>query len=256
MKRAIAVMTCLLLVSLAGSARAGDEASPHARRIANSAEPVVRPGAKVTYADTYCTMNFVFRGSDGRDYLATAGHCPLDQAVESRKTWRRGQGLPAFDASGIRIGEFAMAVFLPNEDIDIALIRLDANVDPNPEMEFFGGPTKMNDEISTGPEVLNMYGHGMGLGDVKRDRNLVTFGGFDDKESIFATGAAIFGDSGSPVTTDANEALGILSAGTVAVRIPESGAPYPGNTIIVRLPHNVAFAEKVMKLRLTLQTAE
>ncbi|MDQ3962456.1 MAG: S1 family peptidase [Actinomycetota bacterium] len=252
-RKTIVVSLALLGLSLAPTAGFADA---NAHGIQSAGEPVVRPGAKVLYRDAYCTMNFVFKGSDGNDYVGTAGHCPFQGNKEAVRRWKKGRGLEARDASGIRIGEFAFAARVKDDDIDFALIRLDRGVEANPEMEFFGGPTGLNDDITYGLELINMYGHGLVFGDVKRDRQFLTPNGFDDKESIFATGAASPGDSGAPVTTDEDEALGIFVEGGAALRIPESGPPYPGNTIIVRLPHNIALAEDELDLRLRLVTVK
>ncbi|MDQ3956751.1 MAG: hypothetical protein M3273_00350 [Actinomycetota bacterium] len=58
--------------------------------------PGVRPGAwvEISFPDRAyiysCTLNFLFEGSDGRRYAATAGHCPLEDAQKGRFTWRSG----------------------------------------------------------------------------------------------------------------------------------------------------------------------
>ena len=250
---AVTVASALLLSSAPG-ARASWEAPPAAADRQPSA--TVRPGAKVLYSGTYCTMNFVFSGSDGQNYVGTAGHCPLSgrQAVE---TYGPGDGIEAQDSTGTRIGEFAYAAVqrTPGTGIDFALIRLDRGIKPNPEMTFFGGPTGINNEINHEAQIVNGYGHGMVVGDVKPERQFLAAGGFDSEKLIVATGLAAPGDSGSPVTTEEEEALGVIVAISGMAQWSNGGIPYAGNTMIVRLRPNIALAEKRLGVRLKLGTA-
>lgn len=246
------VLASALLVSSAPDVRAS-------RKVQAAADlqpsDTVRPGAKVLYSGTHCTLNFVFSGSDGRNYVGTAGHCPLAgrQAVE---TYGPGDGIEAQDSTGARIGEFAYAAAerTPGTGIDFALIRLDPGIEPNPEMTFFGGPTGINTEINHEAQIVNSYGHGMVVGDVKPERQFLAAGGFDSDKLIVATGAAAPGDSGSPVTTEDEEALGVIVAISGMAQWSDGGIPYAGNTMIVRLEPNIALAEEQLGVQLELST--
>jgi len=56
---------------------------------------------------TGCTLNFAFRGSDDRLYIASAGHCFVDDGVE--QAWPAGSGAVVQSGLGAnpRIGELA-----------------------------------------------------------------------------------------------------------------------------------------------------
>ena len=247
------ILASALLLSSAPGVRASWEEPAAADLQPNDA---VRPGAKVLYSGTYCTMNFVFSGSDGRNYVGTAGHCPL-AGREAVETYGYGDGIEAQDSTGKRIGEFAYAAAwrTPGTGIDFALIRLDPGIEPNPEMTFFGGPTSINDEINHEPQIVNSYGHGMVIGDVKPERQFLAAGGFDSDKLIVAAGVAAFGDSGSPVTTEEDEALGIMVAISAMTQWSDGGIPYAGNTMVARLRPNIAHAEEHLGLQLKLRTA-
>src|SRR5918995_2457545 len=134
---------------------------PTAAPVGTGTCPGVRPGAIVSSDKGQCTFNFLFNGSDGRQYIGTAGHCILgDSAIGGgdfgEESWAPGAGPEARDASGNRIGEFAYAIL--QDPKDFALIRLDPSVQANPGMCHFGGPTATNDQPPGGLVVLNHYG--------------------------------------------------------------------------------------------------
>jgi hypothetical protein len=56
----------------------------------------VQPGGLVETELGTCTLNFLFDGSDGRRYIATAGHCILGEDAPDgqplEKTWNAGEG--------------------------------------------------------------------------------------------------------------------------------------------------------------------
>lgn len=248
------ILLGLFVVGLVTSMASPGSGTPLARQWS---EAVVRPGAKIIFLDdASCTMNFVFKGSDRRKYVGTAGHCPLSN-VQDAVVWKRGQGIPAQDASGTSIGKFVFAAYSEGKPhYDFALVRLNRNVRPDPQMEYFGGPTRMNDTLTTtNPELINIYGQGRVLGDTSPQRQVLAPNGFDDRKVLFTTGVVTPGDSGSPATSDDDEALGIVTAAGVYARIPENGPPYPGITRIIRLPFNLDFAEQQLGIRLKLLTA-
>lgn len=57
-----------------------------------------------------CTMAFLFKGSDRRTYIATAGHCPLI-GKQGERVWKGLRGPTATDSAGSLIGNFVYASF-------------------------------------------------------------------------------------------------------------------------------------------------
>ncbi|MDQ3914888.1 MAG: S1 family peptidase [Actinomycetota bacterium] len=217
--------------------------------------PGVRPGAwlEISFPDRRfiysCTLNFLFEGSDGRRYAATAGHCPLEDGQEGRFTWRSGKAPIANilkGGSARRVGEFVYAVV---DDVsDFALIRLDPGVRSNPRMCHFGGPTGLNSDLTSAPTLLHHYGNGIAIGWVVPARSAVT-PGLGDRRSVTAYGAAYEIDSGSPVIGDDGRAIGVL----VAVRV--GGTPGEQGIVITRLAPQLAEAEDLLRIDLRLLTA-
>ncbi|MFA5891782.1 MAG: hypothetical protein WDA27_12655, partial [Actinomycetota bacterium] len=135
--------------------------------------PGVRPGALVETPIGYCTLNFVFRDSDNRVYVGTAGHCVLGkgpiQQDAGESVWKTG-GPWAKDSTGRVIGSFVYAVLQSPKDF--ALIRLNTGITANPQMCFFGGPTGINTSTK-GPALMRHFGNGLGIGDVLPARTAV-----------------------------------------------------------------------------------
>ncbi|MGH3851851.1 MAG: hypothetical protein ACRDRT_19575, partial [Pseudonocardiaceae bacterium] len=109
----------------------------------------VRPGAAVRTPLGICTLNFLWRGSDGANYVGTAGHCLLEGGEEAEVAFEPGTGPVVLegraqpDGSYRQIGRFAYAV--SDQQSDFALIRLDPGVDADPAVCFFGGPIGVDD---------------------------------------------------------------------------------------------------------------
>lgn len=209
--------------------------------------PGVRPGAIVRSESGSCTFNFLFRGSDGIRYMGTAGHCILNSDGEI--SYRPGKGPVASDAEGKRIGEFAYAIL--RKPKDFALVRLDPNVKARPKMCHFGGPTGMNKDTTSERVLLHYYGNGIGIGNLQvvyqpvlparsaLARNL------EDPDQVFATGAAIFGDSGGGVISEDGRAVGAL----VAI------GSFEGAIVITRLAPQLRRAERALDISLELRRA-
>jgi hypothetical protein len=183
--------------------------------------PGVRPGGRVLSAIGDCTMNFLFRASDGSRYIGTAGHCAdlgddntfedSDTAGNGRieRIWPWGNGPVANDAGGQRIGEFVYAiVYAPK---DFALIRLDPGVPASPEMCHFGTPRGVysTTEAAEAAVFLRYYGNGTGVSDVAPARTAVALG-TPNPDHVFAAGLALPGDSGAGVMTADGLAVGVL----------------------------------------------
>lgn len=183
--------------------------------------PGVRPGARVLSSVGDCTMNFLFRASDGTRYIGTAGHCAdlgpettfedSDTAGNGRieRIWPWGSGPVANDVAGQRIGEFVYAIVY--EPKDFALIRLDPDVQASPEMCHFGAPRGVYSTTDAGQAAvfLRYFGNGSGVSDVAPARTAVALG-TPNPDHVFAAGLALPGDSGAGVMTADGLAVGVL----------------------------------------------
>jgi hypothetical protein len=230
---------------------------PTAAPVGTGTCPGVRPGAIVSSDKGQCTFNFLFNGSDGRQYIGTAGHCILgDSAIGGgdfgEESWAPGTGPEARDASGNRIGEFAYAIL--QDPKDFALIRLDPGVQANPGMCHFGGPTATNDQLPGGLVVLNHYGNGLGIGSVLPARSAVALG-MPNPDHVFANGVALPGDSGSGVISSDGRAVGVLVTVGVHTGSIGTGGIDAGLIGITRITPQVNRAEQVLGADMTLQTA-
>lgn len=198
----------------------------------------VRPGGYHETKIGGCTWNFLFRGSDGRMYMGTAGHCLVSKG---EKTWKAGAGSKVeglIDGEQIRVGESAYA---DNSGIrDFGLVRLDSGVPASPTMCHFGGPSSGAVDPDTGT-LLEHYGNGLIYGETIPARTSVA-NGQGGKWTVYSAGAALFGDSGSAVITEDGHAVGVL------VHLSVFGVG------ISRLGPHLARAEKKLGISLKLQT--
>lgn len=277
------LLTCLLvacqLVLAGGVATAVPVASDCGLRafgaqntvLRGTADPVgrtpcsgVRPGGRVQFEvggeEFGCTLNFLFssRAEDGTvtRYIGTAGHCPL--TAQGVRTWEPGAGPAAYavtEASARKpIGHFVYAAW--NLRHDFALIRLADNVEADPQMCHWGGPTGVM-SIPTGaltdPASLRHYGHGTAFGATAPARTAVATD-LTHPETVFMSGVAAWGDSGSPVILSSGEAVGVLVA-IGGMRIPQPEKPGDvGSVQVQRLPHELARAEDELGTNLELVT--
>jgi hypothetical protein len=199
----------------------------------------VRPGGFHRTKIGGCTWNFLFRGSDGRKYMGTAGHCLVS---EGEKVWRGGgaavKGL--IDGEEVRIGE---AVYGVNDNRrDFGLVRLNKGVPASAKMCHFGGPSSGPVDPANGT-LLHHYGNGLLYGDTVPARTSVTADTINDPWTVYSVGAAIFGDSGSAVITEQGDAVGVL------VHLSAAGVG------ISRLEPHLERAEAKLGLDFKLQTA-
>ena len=254
----VAALTALAPASAEAAGPLGDAAAPAncvlipvpARSpIAYSRCAGIRPGATVRTDKGRCTLNFVFRGADGRNYIGTAGHCILGEGLTltdvGERTWAAGTGPVAKDAAKQRIGEFAYAVLSAPKDF--ALIRLDPGVAVDPQTCHFGGPTGINNDRG-GPQALEYFGNGLVIGSLLPART-----GFaaatGDPDRTFAFALALPGDSGGPVQTMDGRAYGLLFGLGLAV------GTEPGTVGITRIGPQIGRAQQALGIALSLATA-
>jgi hypothetical protein len=168
---------------------------------AHAADTIIQPGAEVTSSAGQCTLNFVFRGTTGKLYIGTAGHC-VTRANERM-----------YAATGEAFGTAVFSVDHGNDDF--TLIDIDASKLSlvNPAVRSFGGPKgyTTSSTVALGDE-LEIYGYGAGFGltEPTRPRYGVLIDA--DANSYRAETMAVPGDSGGPfLQARTGKALGIVS---------------------------------------------
>ena len=203
----------------------------------------VRPGGFLENKYTSCSWNFLFKGSDGRRYMGTAGHCfDLSAFENGEKVWpRKGPWFKGqIDGEMVRVGEGAYAV---NESQrDFGLVRLDKKAPASPSMCHFGGPSGDAVEPAQGT-VLHHYGQGLIYGQTVPARSSVASDVGSSEWVQYSVGAALFGDSGSGAITEQGDAVGVL------VHLSAFGVG------ISKLEPHLERAEKKLGVQLKLVTA-
>lgn len=150
-----------------------------------------------------------------------------------------------------QFGRFVFAVVDPTKRLDFALIRLDSGLDYSPAMCHFGGPTGMNFDVTSDPETVRYYGNGVGWGSSIPARTGIAERGFYDSTFFYATGLGNFGDSGAPVVDGDGRAVGVI---TGLGPVDDVGGPEDvGEVAVFRIAHQVAFAEKHLRIDLTIE---
>lgn len=300
MRRRVIVSTLAsVLVGIFGGTAAGSHspsdhplsqvaqcATVSAAPFGNTPCPGIRPGAQLytglvngatgDEAGGLCTMNFLFRGSDGRRYIGTAGHCTsVGYFPGEEKSWTAGDGPPAWDADGREFGEFAYGIMNmyeedPNlpQDADFGLIRIKPGIRTDPQMCHFGGPMGINRALIASPTVvmLHHYGAGIASGRVSEaDTWLVpartaVAAGMPNPRKVFFDGYAMPGDSGSPIISDNGRAVGIFTDVPYPLGYPVpddawTNDRHPGVLLGPRLGPALRRAERVLGIELELLRA-
>jgi hypothetical protein len=203
-----------------------------------------------------CTLGFLFKGSDGADYMSTAGHCLFGDDQGAPTTWKPGAG-PAVTTSQGQIGRFVFAEDRPSletDDYDFALIRIDKGVKPSAEIRALGMPTGINSERGNSPGTMHTYGHSA-FSTASPARDLIA-PNTRHQDHVYAHGPLLWGDSGAPVVDADGRAVGTVlggglggfTVGTGSVDMPHDGA----FNIIGRLGPVVQHASTALRIRLAL----
>lgn len=219
------------------------------RIVAPRSCPGVRPGAAVVTPIGLCTLNFVFKGTDGHDYIGTAGHCLLEGSDVRQAVFGPGTGPVALDGGGARIGTFAYAAL--DDSRDFSLIRLDPGVAASPETCGFGGPTSLDTAPVSPLTSLHYIAQGAFTGDLVPARTQLTLS--EDALSVTSLGLASPGDSGGPVVRADGSAVGVLVATGPGLPLALLGAGLVSYT--VKLAPQVARATDATGIGYTIQTA-
>jgi hypothetical protein len=210
----------------------------------------VRPGATVLTEGTQCSLNFVFRGSDKRVYIGTAGHCISDESgdeLTGEHSWGPRQGPLVRDGEENPIGRVAYSILRGTRDI--ALIRLNKSVVPNPSLCEYGGPTAINNDLTERMVVLNFYGNGLLLGGLIPARSIIA-PGMPNPDIVHADGPAAPGDSGAGVISADGRAVGVLVTFGL-----HTGDPGFGLIGVTRLAPQLALARQATGVRFRLVKA-
>jgi hypothetical protein len=163
----------------------------------------IRPGSWMI-SPAGCTMNFIFRKS-GSLAIGTAGHC-VDGAGDpvTLLTLAPGTENPVL----VNVG--SVLVRRDNgigDDFALVSIRPALHSWVDPTIALVGGPC--GQYSGSGPETVAHYGHGLGIGTGGTPRVGVALTWRAD--AFGWDGAAIFGDSGSPVRVTRLQAAGNLT---------------------------------------------
>lgn len=198
----------------------------------------ISPGARISTPIGGCSLNFIFRDSQGSWYAGSAGHC------------FRGVG---DRASVPGLGQVGTVVYNVNGGIgrDFALIHIDTDqvqhVDPS--MCHWGGPTTLE---SGSHDLVNHYGFGVGHGTTQATRARSGATTSVGANSFTFMGAVASGDSGSGARLGDGSALGTITHVNMGLVVVAHSAPYAYGTTATR---GVQLAEAATGLDLTLQTA-
>jgi hypothetical protein len=142
------------------------------------------------------------------------------------------------------VGRAAYAIHKGSKDFGV--IRLNRDTRASAQVCHFGGPTGLDTSRSATPVLIEHYGNGVGVSAIAPARTSLALN-TRDPDVVTAIGLAALGDSGSGAMR-AGKALGVL----VAIGLSSSEV---GDIFITRLPPQIAQAQRVLGIRLALQTA-
>lgn len=169
----------------------------------------IRPGAWMI-APSGCTMNFIF-GSPGSYSIGTAGHCGKNGEDVVLLTLAPGGANPVL----VDVGTVQKSVDGGiGNDFALVSIRPELQSWVSPTIAIVAGPC--GSYTGSGPEVVFHYGHGLAIGTGGTPRAGLALKW--DSTAFGWTGAAIFGDSGSPVRVN----TGMQAAGDLTHLVVDS----------------------------------
>ena len=201
----------------------------------------IQPGVGLHMGTLQCTAGFLFKGSNGRTYVTTAGHC-ADPKVGSREV--------RSEDSRRHVGHVVWFEYDAYHQ-DVAFIELDRGVHFRGALENWGGPKgQYRDTAVSG--AVHMVGRGVGVSLAANARSGTVLQS-SSVEYVLVAAPAVSNDSGSPVITAYGEALGLiegLATGTIA------GLP-PGQVgvVVMRIAPAIPRAERVLHMKLQLLTS-
>ena len=162
----------------------------------------IRPGAWMI-SPAGCTMNFIF-GAPGSYAIGTAGHCAENGDEVVLLTVAPGGGNPVLVEVGSVLKSVDGGI---GNDFALVSIRPELQSWVSPTTAAIGGPC--GGFYGSGPQVVTHYGHGLAIGTGGTPRAGVALTWRAD--AFGWDGAAIFGDSGSPVEIATFPAAGDLT---------------------------------------------
>jgi len=199
----------------------------------------IRPGAWMI-SPAGCTMNYVFGSAGGNLPLKMSG--PVALAVKSGKRRARAPtaGGAYIGTAGhcTKVGDEVTLIAAPGvlmnigrtvksvdrgigNDFALVKVRSEMAQFVNPSMAHVGGPTGAGDPVFGDPVVHTGHGVVIGTGGTPRP-GLVTWEGAERGREVDGygwDGAAIFGDSGSPVRHADGVAVGNLTHLVIAPNV-------------------------------------
>jgi hypothetical protein len=208
----------------------------------------LHPGDSVYFPGGFsCTLNFLWRGSDGHRYMGSAGHCALGTRV----------GEAVETSEGEPIGRLAYSVYDEGRrgGEDFALIRLAPTVRASSVVRHWGGPVGIYSSTTDAAQSLLMFGQAVGLSAAAPHREIYATAVTQEKR-IRIVGPAGFSDSGAPIITRSGLAVGwftTFSDFAIPFDISPSGGAELGPLYLTRLRPMAAMAEQHLRVRLTLQ---
>ena len=266
MRRVLPVLLLVLLIAtaLVSSPTANADVwcpVPGSGSVPRQAVPVgttycddLRPGALIWIGSEddrgMCTAGFLLRSTDGRRFLATAGHC-LVASEHSETTFPGTKPRVLFyDVVADRFRTIGFGAYAVRRGpSDFGLIELLPGVKVNPVVIHWGGPVGTYTKHDPSPVVVRHFGNGQNVSFVAPARSGVAADTMDHRRVVFE-GAVHDGDSGSPLMTSDGRAIGIVTFRGVE----GSGGRVSAGTFAVRLDRFLPGAERALGTTLTLQT--
>lgn len=211
------------------------------------------------------TWNFMFRGSDGGTYsfaegfafktLPTAGAHVYIHPQHDERTWARGKGPGIADGSG-KVVAHAVWFVTDGATVSFALLRLDQGRAWSARVCAFGMPHGIDRTIDQLPVPISIYGQGSGTHPTRTpDQQDYLLYGRNGEQQVEKATPVDAGDSGAPVLSNDNQALGFVSHPTCC-QTDEYTHPAGTGGIVYRLTPLINQAQARLHMSLTLYREE